>query len=293
MPSHREIAYRDARPRDRAGVLELCRAIDPADFMVDAWDVWTRRADDLQIVAVAGGERVVGALYAGFVGPSAVFSQGLRVDAGYRRRGVARGLLAFQAERLAGICVSTAFGVTGLDNRPARELFAANGWREVAAVARRARHGWRGSSTRHAVGARDAFAVETVGRDLLLSRPGLAHFRRIFRGRACEQLKELVRDQRLLSFGPVRALVDPPAEGTEWLGTLAGDPAALAEFLDACSLPRHAEERQWIVDAPDDAGLQSHLDRLGFAPPGPNDRYVVLESEIGPTALKVAKSLSK
>jgi N-acetylglutamate synthase-like GNAT family acetyltransferase len=275
---------RAARAGDRAGVLELCRGIDATNFMIEAWDVWAASGGDLLLVAEARG-RIVGALRAGFVGAGVVFSQGLRVAADYRRRGVARELLAFQAGRLAAAGVSTAFGVTGLDNQPARALFAANGWREVASVARRTLRGWRGSSARFRVGAGGDAGAPAVGRDLFLSRPGLAHFRRIVLGRALDHLDELLPARRLLAGDGVAAIADEPGADAEWLGAVAGEGAAVADFVDGCCASQDEPPRPWILDAPADLELQAHLDRRGFDPAGAHDRYVVLESRIAPASL--------
>jgi N-acetylglutamate synthase-like GNAT family acetyltransferase len=268
------IVIRRAGLRDITGVVDLCRRIDASDFMIQAWPQWVHAGQGIQFVAEAAG-RTVGSLHAGFVSSSAVFSQGLRVDPAYRRRGVAGRLIEYQNEAVRGRGFLVMRAVTGSDNARARRLLAAHGWRETSWIERRIRPAWRGSVDPLIAGRLPP--IDSLRHRLWLGHEGPAHFHRIIVADAIARLEELVDQRRLLAADGVCAVLDPPRGADRWISSLAGTPAAIASLLEQAVEPAGPARATLTVDAPVDVEVQSLLDRLDFEPSGPRDRYVVVE----------------
>ena len=114
----------------------------------------------------------------------------------------------------------------------------------------------------------------------MVSREGRAHFRRIYFSADSAWLEQAAREGRWHARNRAHVLLDPPsAEFGTWAVTLGGPPAALRSLLDELSPPWHAP-RGLTVEAPGEPALQAMLDDLGFAVPGLDDSYVVVQERI-------------
>ena len=278
------VIIRRADPRDMTGVVDLCRRIDASDFLIQTWPQWVHATPGMQFVAEAEG-RIVGSLHSGFVSSSAAFSQGLRVDPAFRRRGVAGRLIELQnvALRRRGLLIMRA--VTGRDNAPARRLLAEHGMREISWIERRTLPAWRGS-LEPLIAGRSA-PLASLPHRLWLGNEGPAHFRRIIVADALARLDELVDQHRLLTAGNACAVLDPPQGTDRWISSLAGTPAGIASLLETAVEPAGLPRATLTIDAPADGEVQTELDRLGFEPSGPRDCYVVFEIEFDSEASRV------
>jgi GNAT superfamily N-acetyltransferase len=261
---------RRATPADRAAVGALCARLDPRDYLPAAWDAWLADATAEMLVATHRGA-IVGCLYAAVVAPGQVFSQGLRILPEHRRLGVATALMAAQTRRLAARGIAIQRGVTAVGNDRARAFFASAGWREVRVVHRRRRRDWVPARGRR------PSPLAAPARPLLVSRSGLAHFRRIYYDAAPEELALAARHGRYLERDAARLLIDPPdAEFGTWVSALAGPPDALRALLRDLSPPWTAPHGL-TIEAPADPALDAILDELGFPPAAPGNSYVVVE----------------
>lgn len=274
------IAIRQAEAGDLAALRAFCDRLDSNDYARDAWEGWLWTPGDLNLIA-AFDDQVIGCLRAGVVSPGQAFSQALRVDPALRRRGVARRLMAAQDERLLGRGVTQVRGVTAFRNERARRFFASIGWTEVGVVARRALGGWRGDVALLDELSLDA-AAEIVERTRpLVSRSGVAHFRRIYFAPSPFWLAEAVAAKSARGHHDAAAFLDPVTGGDRWLHTLAGPAPSVAALLETILAPRRdrlTTASVLTVDAPDDPSLQGLLDERGFAPAGPHDHYVLVQA---------------
>jgi GNAT superfamily N-acetyltransferase len=239
------------------------------DYLPDAWDAWLADPDN-QMLLAQNGEVLAGCVFAASVAPGQVFSQGLRVHPDYRRLGVGTLLMNEQSRLLRERNVHIARGVTGAGNRRARAFFENVGWKEVATVRRRR------MPQRTPAGPGTASQVPHLN-GLLVSRQGVAHFRRIFFFADGAWLEQTARQGRWHARDGAHVLLDPPSrEFGTWVVVLGGPPAALGALLRELS-PPWSEPGGLTVEATDQPALQSVLDGLGFEPPGADDSYVVVE----------------
>jgi GNAT superfamily N-acetyltransferase len=268
------LKLRPATRADRPAVVALCVRLDPNDYLPAAWDAWL--ADASAEMLVAERERaIVGCLYAAVVAPGQVFSQGLRVDPGHRRFGVATALMMEQTERLRERGLIVQRGVTGLRNERARAFFATVGWRERMIVHRRRLPAWASAPC-------DAIPVETatLPRSLFVSRSGLAHFRRVYWEASRAELELAAREGRWHAHAGAYVLMDPPhPEFGTWVNVLGGPPAALRDLLRHLTTPAQSP-RGLTIEAPADPSIHALLDELGFPPHAPEDSYVVVENRL-------------
>jgi hypothetical protein len=115
---------------------------------------------------------------------------------------------------------------------------------------------------------------------LLVSREGVAHFRRIFFLADRAWLEQRAGQGCWHARDGAHVLLDPvsPEVGT-WAVALGGPPKALGALLRELSPPWSAHGGL-TVEATDHPEVQSVLDDLGFQPPGTDDSYVVVESVV-------------
>jgi len=266
------LTIRLATDSDRDAVRTLCELLDPRDYLPGAWDAWLSGPANQMLVAHSG-KTLAGCVFAARVAPGQVFSQGLRVHPDYRRLGVGTLLMKEQGGLLRERNVHVARGVTGRENRRARAFFQSVGWKEIATVSRRRMPQWKPS------GRQAALQVPDLN-GLLVSREGVAHFRRIFFVADRTWLDEKARQGRLLARDGAHALLDPySSEFGTWVVALGGPPAALGALLRDLS-PPWSERGGLTVEASDHFELQSALDDLGLQPPEASEAYVVVESRV-------------
>jgi GNAT superfamily N-acetyltransferase len=256
-----------ATDADREAVRALCEHLDPHDYLPGVWDAWLHGAGNQMLLAHSGAT-LAGCVFAAPVAPGQIFSQGLRVHPDYRRLGVATLLMNEQGRMLRERGFHVARGVTGAANRRARAFFATVGWREIEIIHRRRAPGWHAGSA--------YTACSSIGREsMLVSREGVAHFRRIFWSADRAWLDAAAREGRWHECDDACVLLDPPSSdfGT-WAVALEGRPDALGALLRDLSPPWSAGGGL-TVESNDRPALQSMLDWLGFEPP--EDSYVVVE----------------
>ena len=267
---------RPAVARDLGAIERLCHELDPHDYGLSTWERWLRRGDCVNLVAVAGG-RVVGCFHGRPIAPGQAFIQVLRVAPAVRRRGVGSALVRRLEQELAGRGLGWARCTTGLDNRPARRLFAGRGFSEGTEVHRFRRRGWR-PRRRPAAQPREAAVELALAVGLRASRAAPSHFLRLYFEADRAALTEAAERGGLIADRRAAAMVERSDVDSLWvsaLGAVDGDAHAMVRLIE--SLPAAVE---LTVDAP--ADLSPGLSKLGFAPPGPDDRYVLLEKRLPP-----------
>jgi N-acetylglutamate synthase-like GNAT family acetyltransferase len=268
-----QLRLRTARHADREAVHALCTRLDPHDYLPQAWDEWLAAAGSEMLLA-HDGDDLVGCLYVALVAPGQAFSQGLRVDPAYRRRGAGSLLMHEQSRRLAARGLPVVRGVTGEGNRTARGFFATVGWTEIAAIRRRRLPAWSPATPSRT-------ATAAPPETMLVSRPGRAFYRRLYLAAQRADLEQAASDGRWHSRDGAHLLLDPPAAATgTWIAAAGGPVAALRSLLRDLAPPWRAPGGLTIEAAADPA-VQAMLDELGFEPPGAADAYVVVAAHPG------------
>jgi GNAT superfamily N-acetyltransferase len=267
-----KLTLRQAIESDRDAVRALCELLNPQDYLPATWDAWLSGSDSQMLVAQSG-EILAGCLFAATVASGQAFSQGLRVHPDYRRLGVGTQLMKEQQRLLRARNIRIVRGVTGVENRRARTFFESVGWKEIATIRRRRMPQWSPPDRE------TASQVPHVG-DLLVSREGAAHFRRIFFVADTAWLEQRAGRGCWHARDGAHALLDPVSrEFGTWVVALGGPIAAIGALLRELS-PPWRDHDGLTVEAADQPELQSMLDGLGFQPPGPDDSYVVVESGV-------------
>jgi RimJ/RimL family protein N-acetyltransferase len=131
---------RDARPEDKRAVLEFTRRTwgRYGDFIPRVWDRWIRQRGGRLIIADLGGVPVGMAKISDF-GEGEIWLEGLRVDPGFRGKGIARAINVEVVDSLRKIKPRAVRYCTGAGNRASRHIGETFGF-EIAA---RFRYFWR------------------------------------------------------------------------------------------------------------------------------------------------------
>ncbi len=267
-----KLTLRQAIESDRDAVRALCVLLNPQDYLPAAWDAWLSGSDNQMLLALSG-KILAGCLFAATVAPGQAFSQGLRVHPDYRRLGVGTLLMNEQRRLLSTRNIRIARGVTGADNRRARAFFESVGWKEIAAIRRRRMSRWMPSG-------RETTSQVAHLNDLLVSREGPAHFRRIFFLADQTWLDQKACEGCWHARDGAHVLLDPVSrEFGTWAVALGGSPKALGALLRDLSPPWRSDGGL-TVEATDHPDLQSVLDDLGFQSPGTDDSYIVVEASL-------------
>ncbi|MDX1501564.1 MAG: GNAT family N-acetyltransferase [Thermoanaerobaculia bacterium] len=269
-PAGDGVLLRTASPADLPAIERLCRRLDPADYGLSTWRGWLHRADAVNRVAVVV-ERVVGCFHGRAVAPGQAFVQVLRVDPEWRRKGVGSQLVEAVERGLAEGGVGVARCTTGDRNRAARRLFAAAGYEERLEIHRLRR---RGPPPERRAPAGAGGAVGLARRHgLLAGRRAPAHYLRVYWEPVEAELAAAVEAGRLVAADGAVGWLEPAGPRGLWLTAVAGPERAVRRLV-----ARLPTTPALTVDAP--AALAGALGDLGFGPPGPDDRYVLLEKRL-------------
>ncbi len=241
------ITLRRAIPSDRDAVNEICGA---GDYLPDVFDKWVRdRRGGLWVATIR--DRAVGVAKLTLLGDREAWLHGLRVHPRYRRRGVARALLAHRLERASRIGARVARLDTSEDNAAVRRLMRRSGFRQVGRFTFWQAPASSGPPPRPA----GASQIAVLAR-VALAADGMLHERYVRRALARADLARAVGRGRCLVAGPAGrptalAIVDPtpwpfgkvrgPAIPRLRVLHLSGSGPGLRELLAA--LPAEAHRR--------------------------------------------------
>ena len=289
---------RSATAADTAAVQALCKLLDPADYVPDAWPIWLNVANAVNLLADVGG-RVVGCLHGELLTPQEAWAQAMRVHYDrnlvraskqpqaprrpeVQRRTIASQLLTALEAELRRRRVQVLRGTIDVSNRASLALVRNAAWRIVAHVCRRRAAGRIG----HAEGALRATSAEARAlvraAPVLASRPHLAIVRRAYFAMTDEHVVGLVRRGAVVvsQDRQAYAILDPDAaqsSGALWVVAIAGNPASRREVLEDLVKEAGSSGLGVVVDSPAEPVLQSALDAMGFKTPERYGEFVVVE----------------
>jgi hypothetical protein len=289
---------RSATAADTAAVQALCKLLDPADYVPDAWPIWLNVANAVNLLADVGG-RVVGCLHGELLTPQEAWAQAMRVHYDrnlvraskqpqaprrpeVQRRTIASQLLTALEAELRRRRAQVLRGTIDVSNRASLALVRNAAWRIVARVCRRRAAGRIG----HAEGALRATSAEARAlvraAPVLVSRPHLALVKRAYFAMTDEHVVGLVRRGAVVvsQDRQAYAILDPDAaqsSGALWVVAIAGNPASRREVLEDLVKEAGSSGLGVVVDSPAEPVLQSALDAMGFKTPERYGEFVVVE----------------
>ena len=239
----RDVAERDhsftiraAQPADKRAVRTLLARIWSDDYIGDVFDEWVRDRKGRLWVAVEGGT-VIGIAKLTLGGDREAWLHALRVDPGYRRRGVATALLQHRLDRARRLGARVARLDTAEDNVAVHRLMRHFGFHRSGRVG----HYLASASVteRPRTAARPDVAV--VWR-LLRSQRAMLHQWHVVRTVRRDDVVRAIREGRCHLIGPnddpsAVAIVDPVRErgpGSRFfVEVLAGTPSGMRALLRA------------------------------------------------------------
>lgn len=281
-----ELIIRRAAVEDAAPILALCALLDPADYALEAWPLWLETEDAVNLVALKEGS-IVGCWHGERLTPFEAWSQGTRVHPEFHRQGIgSRMLAAFEAE-LRKLGMDVIRGSIGTENSASLRLIEKAGWRVHTRVCRREldktikEAGLQLKASLHPASAGAALALSRRF-PLLASRSHLARFRRAYFAMTEEYLENRVEEEAVFisADGLAFAILERERRaGSEkvWAIGLGGKESGIISILKNLSAKTQREGLVLVVDSPDELLIQRVLDDLDFNPPGPDDRYVIVE----------------
>ncbi|HEX6060916.1 MAG TPA: GNAT family N-acetyltransferase [Candidatus Limnocylindria bacterium] len=266
---------RAAQPGDRRAVRALCARIWSDDYIPAVFDAWVRDRKGRLWVAVEDG-RVIGIAKLTLSTDREAWLHALRVDPGFRRRGVATALLQHRLDRARRLGARIARLDTAEDNIAVHRLMRRFGFHRIARVGHYSAQASTGERPRRAT----RVEVAAVWRVLRERRAMLyeAHF---VRSLIRDDVVRAIREARCYAIGaPGRvsgAAIARPVRDREHgarlrVEALAGTPTGLRQLLRALRAEARAErlaragiaapEAQWRVAR--DAGYRTRWPETMF-----------------------------
>jgi N-acetylglutamate synthase-like GNAT family acetyltransferase len=126
------VVLREATASDADAVDEICRSIDPEDYMPEAFPAWLGEERAFTLIAERMG-RPVAVMHVRMVSARDAWGMGVRVHRGYQRRGIGRALTEYwpvEARRRFG--AQRALAATHIDNTASQGMFLSCGFGIVA-----------------------------------------------------------------------------------------------------------------------------------------------------------------
>jgi len=275
------IVFRPAVIEDEKELLRLCEAAQPGDYCQGAWPIWLKTPGALNLVAETDG-RIVACRHHEELVSGEAWAQGGRVHPDWRRKSIGYGLWQYGLPLLKNRGVRVLRASISPSNSASLFLAKKVGFEVVAEVLRRRAQGRAKARIRPPQSSRpDEILPLIPERSIMASRRHLALFRRAYFSLNRGHLDQLSEHEALIRSkdGTAFAFLEPSRpHGDEriWITALGGEASGvfslLSDFLWSMKTCGNL-----IVDSPADALLQESLDRLEFAPPGRDDRYVILE----------------
>lgn len=279
-----DVVVRVATETDTAAVQALCKLLDPDDYVPDAWPIWLRMSDGVNLVAEVEG-RIVGCGHAELLTSHEAWSQAMRVHPAVRRRGIGWQLLRAREAELRHRGVHVVRAAIDAYNAPSQALVEKAGFRIVLRVCRRRVEGRIGNAAELRRAALPEAMALVSAAPVLASRLHLAIFRRAYFAMTDEQVVGLVRRGAVVVSldRQAYAILDPDAaqfSGALWVVAIAGNPASRREVLEDLVKEAGRSGLDVVVDSPAEPVLQSALDTMGFKPPERYGEFVVMEHRL-------------
>jgi ribosomal protein S18 acetylase RimI-like enzyme len=239
----KRLKIRDALREDREAVLEFCRNTWPGygDYIARAWQRWIRDSSGRFLVAELNG-RAVGIAKIDDFGGGEVWLEGLRVDPGFRRKGIGNAINKEVVRTLRRMKPRSVRFCTAVSNRASRSIGEHFGF----ALKTRFRYYWQRTRRGKPAGERacrsqsaDIYGYMLQSRFLRLSS-GLVGEGWVFRELKPEILDAYIKEGRVWItirrglLSGVAVYSEELAEGTINLGFIHGEPGPMRTLMKNC-----------------------------------------------------------
>lgn len=278
------LVIRRANEKDYPEINDMCRAMDPNDYVLNAWPVWTSTRNAINLVAQAG-DRIVGCAYGEILSYPDGWSQAARVHPGMRRAGIGLKLMAALEKELMSIGASAIFGNIGTFNETSLAFFTRQDWKVVWTIKRRLAGHWN-LTRRQTLSVPDQKVIELVQtKPVLASMEKIAYFKRAYFRMNDSYLERAISSQavRVSPDADAYALLDPDSMNSGkkiWVVALAGSCKGMQRILEELLNDAEILGAELIVDSTDDPELQAIMDSLQFRPSEKNGSYFVVIKEL-------------
>ncbi|MBN1568243.1 MAG: GNAT family N-acetyltransferase [Acidobacteria bacterium] len=277
---------RRAEERDHAQISSLCRAIDPNDYVPNAWATWMEAGKGINLVAQSG-DRVCGCAYGEIHEFPDAWSQAVRVHPEVQRMGVGLRLMAALEKELVSRGAHAIFGNIGAFNERSMAFFAGQNWKTVRHVRRRLAGCWDGTPLHRAPLDRLKLIRLLQEMPSPASIEKMAYYKRAYFSMNESNIDKAIsgRTVRMSPGGDAYAFLDSNesnAENRIWIVALAGSSHGIRSLLEEFLDDARSRGARLIVDSDDSHEAQSIMDDMGFRPPGKSDMYVVVKKDLIP-----------
>jgi N-acetylglutamate synthase-like GNAT family acetyltransferase len=277
------LLIREAMHSDTPAIEDLCRAIDPKDYVPQAWSDWMSRGDTINLVATMAN-RVVGCAHGRILVLSDAWSQAVRVLPEMQRSGIGLRLMDSIEKALLRRGATAVFGNIGTFNGPSLAFFTRQNWHPVCTIKRR--------TATHRIGLPAESIPVTRGEifklvtkfPVLASMEKPAYFKRVYFTMNEEYLEKAISSQsvRIAPGRDAVAFLDPREGDTKrlWVTALAGSNKGMKQLIEAFIGEASSLGSELIVDSPDIPEIQAFLDAYSFEPPPKTGAYHVVKKEL-------------
>ena len=267
------LKLRDARPADRQAVLDFCRSTWPdyGDYIARVWRQWIGDKGGRLIVAELRG-RPVGIGKISEFGPGEVWLEGLRVDPGFRRQGIARAINLEVLKTVGRMKPRAVRFCTGMTNRATRRMAENYGFR----VAARLRYYWQKSRKARVrgvfAGKRDLECLYdfVLKSKFLRLTSGLIAEGWVFREFSRTLLEAYLREKRVVlvqGSGTIKGLAIYPFEENDrslTLGFVEGDEASIGVLARNCMYLARSRGQSYCSVAVPTRGYARNVEHAGY-----------------------------
>ncbi|MFH1311858.1 MAG: GNAT family N-acetyltransferase [Candidatus Eisenbacteria bacterium] len=267
------LRLRDARAGDREPVFEFCKKTWPeyGDYIPRVWSRWLRDPKGRLIVAEFEGAPVALGKVTDF-GRGEIWLEGLRVDPGFRRAGIADAMHEEVMRTVKKFKPRFMRFCTGADNRASRRIGKKYGFEAIACFRYYWRKSRKGTPRGDLAARRDADRVYDFimqSRFLRLSSGQIAEGW-IFREMSRDLLAGYIRQRRVMVMrrsGRLSGVAVYPYEENEestTLGFVDGDPGAIKVLARNCIYLAKEHGGKFCSAAVPARGFAGLIDQAGF-----------------------------
>jgi ribosomal protein S18 acetylase RimI-like enzyme len=262
----------------------MCRAMDPNDYVLNAWPIWMSNRNAINLVAQAGN-RIVGCAYGEILAFPDGWSQAARVHPEMRRTGIGLKLMAALEKELMSLGANAIFGNIGEFNESSLAFFTKQNWEVVWTIKRRLAGHRNGTRQQRLSVARQKVVELVQTKPVLASIEKMAYFKRAYFRMNDSYLERAISSQavKVSPDADAYALLDLDSMNSGkriWVVAIAGSYKGMQRILEELMNDVVILGAELIVDSTDDSELQAIMDNLQFKPSEKNGSYFVVKKDL-------------
>jgi N-acetylglutamate synthase-like GNAT family acetyltransferase len=260
------------------------RLFGPKDYLIQAWGKWLEKRDAVNLIAEKD-TRIIGCIHGELLTSIDGWAQALRVHPEFENMGIGKELLKALQAALESEGVTHVRSTIDAFNTTSQAIVKKFGWKTVDRVCRR-RCKDTTSQREKILLATMAIAIEFVKAfPVLASQPHLSYVHRSYFRMNKRYLSELVKKRQCVYTPDLTAyaFIDLNSQifpNSIWVTSLKGKTEGMKKILESLLDLAARLGIDLIADCPYVPSLQKQLDALGFDPPSPLGRFVIVECQL-------------